>query len=65
MRERFDHDGMTYSVTLGWHHCEAGDSLEEALRHADLELYARKPAGAVTADEELHPIDAGAVDDAR
>jgi diguanylate cyclase (GGDEF)-like protein len=51
-RERFEHDGMSYSVTLGWHHCEPGDSLEEALRHADLELYALKPPVGMTADVE-------------
>jgi diguanylate cyclase (GGDEF)-like protein len=42
-RQWFDHDGMRYSATLGWQACPAGDSLEAALRAADLELYARKP----------------------
>jgi diguanylate cyclase (GGDEF)-like protein len=39
----FEHDGMRYSVTLGWARRDAGDSLDAALRIADLELYARKP----------------------
>jgi GGDEF domain-containing protein len=40
---RFDLDGMQYSVTLGWARLEAAGSLDDALRHADLDLYARKP----------------------
>lgn len=47
----FDHDGMRYSITIGWARRDAGDSLDAALRIADLELYARKPATAAdTAD---------------
>ena len=41
----FDHDGMGYSVTLGWERCDTGESVDAALRAADQELYARKPSG--------------------
>ncbi len=40
---RFDHDGMQYSLTLGWARLEVAGSLDDALRQADAELYARKP----------------------
>ena len=57
-RMAFDHDGLHYSVTLGWQRCAAGGSIDEALRAADLELYARKPMA------ELDPVGpAAAVDD--
>jgi GGDEF domain-containing protein len=42
--ERFEHDGMQYSVTLGWARVDAGIALDAALRLADLELYAHKPS---------------------
>ena len=44
-RATFDHDGLVYSVTLGWERCSSAESLDEALRAADQELYARKPPG--------------------
>jgi diguanylate cyclase (GGDEF)-like protein len=41
---RFDHDGMRYSVTLGWAQLDGDRTLDEVLRLADAELYAHKPA---------------------
>ncbi|MFZ4519340.1 MAG: GGDEF domain-containing protein [Microthrixaceae bacterium] len=63
VRKQFDHDGIDWSVTIGWQHCRAGDSLEEALRAADLELYARKPARPSTNDELRSIRDPATVDD--
>lgn len=40
---RFDHDGMRYSVTVGWARLDGERTLDEVLRLADAELYAHKP----------------------
>lgn len=42
-REHFEHQDLDWSVTLGWYRCPAGCAIEDALREADIELYARKP----------------------
>lgn len=42
-RHRFEHQDLDWSVTLGWYRCPTGCAIEDALREADIELYARKP----------------------
>jgi diguanylate cyclase len=38
----FTHDGLTYSVSIGWNACEPGRAPEQCLHEADLALYAAK-----------------------
>lgn len=41
-RRHFSHDGLGYSVSLGWKACEPGRSPEQCLHDADVALYRAK-----------------------
>lgn len=43
-RAEFAHDGLRYSVSIGWERCEPGRTPESALHDADGALYAAKAA---------------------
>ena len=43
-RRGFTHDGLSYSVSIGWKACEPGRTPEQCLHDADLALYAAKTA---------------------